>query len=68
MDISVASAVGAFNDGASGIVIMSKVGLHAGFWNLESSRHMDLNRISGGNYKSIEIVKGSDKDYGAGLH
>ena len=51
-------AVVAFNDGASGVIdIMSKVGIHAGFWNLDSSRHADFIRISGANYKLMEVVK-----------
>ena len=53
--LSVASAVVALNDGASGIIdIMSKVGLHAGFWNLESTRHTDFIRISGPNYLKVD--------------
>ena len=45
-DISVASAVVDYNDGASGILrIMKKVGLHIGYFNLESSQRSDVKRI-----------------------
>ena len=83
-DISVASAVVDFNDGASGILnIMKKVGLHIGYFNLECSRNTDLKIISKANYKSTDRVKkqrktlhatkkgydkSTDKDYGAGMH
>ena len=83
-DISVASGVVDFNDGASGILnIMMKVGLHIGYFNFECSQNTDLRRISKANYKSTESVKkrrkslhatkkgydkNTDKDYGAGLH
>ena len=58
LDMSVASAVVAFNDGPSGALeIMKKVGLSAGYYNMEASRNADLVRISGVAYKETEIVK-----------
>ena len=82
-DISVASAVVDYNDGASGILrIMKKVGLHIGYFNLESSQRSDVKRIVTANYKSSVKVKkrrkslhamkkgyskNTDNDYGAGM-
>ena len=84
LDISVASAVIAFNDGALGIIkVMEKIGLHTGHFNVEASRIADLVRISGIGYKATEKVKirrkklhaqkkGYDnvnnKDYGVGMN
>ena len=84
LDIAVAYAVVAFNDGAAGIInIMDKIGLYAGHFNIAASQSADLIRIVAGNYKSSEKAmirrkklhaqkKGytntSDKDYGAGMH
>ena len=57
-EISVASAVVAFNDGAAGsLKIMDKIGLHIGHFNLKSSLCSDLKRISTANYKSSTPVK-----------
>ena len=57
-EISVASAVVAFNDGAAGsLKIMDKIGLHIGHINLKSSLCSDLKRISTANYKSSTPVK-----------
>ena len=84
LDIAVASAVVAFNDGAGGIInIMDKIDLHTGHFSIAASRSADLIRIVAGNYKSSEKAmirskklhaqkKGytntSDKNYGAGMH
>ena len=58
LDISVASAVIGFNDGALGIMkVMEKIGLHTGHFNVEASRIADLVRISGVGYKATEKVK-----------
>ena len=55
LDMSVASVRAAFNDGASGALeIMKKVGLSAGYYNMEASRNADLVRISGVAYKATE--------------
>ena len=57
-DISVASAVVDFNDGASDTLkIMDNIGIHIGHFNLESSRSSDLKRICTSNYKSSTPVK-----------
>ena len=51
-DMAVASAVLAFNDGATGILcIMKKIGLHVGHFNLSLSHKADLVRITGMEYK-----------------
>ena len=48
LDMPVASAVVAFNEGASGALkIMKKVRLSAGYYNMETSHNADLVRISG---------------------
>ena len=58
LDMSVASAIVAFNDGASGALeIMKKVGLSAGYYNMEASRNADLVRFSEVTYKATESVK-----------
>ena len=84
LDISVASAVVAFNDGASGVLkIMGNIGLHIGHFNMKASLGADVLRISAVRYKSTGRVqtrrkklhakkkgytKVDDKDYGAGMH
>ena len=62
LDISVASAVVAFNDGASDpLKIMKKVGLSAGYYSMEFSRNADLIRISVVTYKAAESLKARRK-------
>ena len=74
-EISEASVVVAFNDGATGS-LMDKIGLHIGHFSLKSSLCSDLKIISTANYKSSTPVKKQTKlrhaakkgyDYGAGM-
>ena len=58
LDIATASAVVAYNDGALGIVnIMKNLNLHIGFYNFTLSKHTDLKKIKGMNYKSTPVVQ-----------
>ena len=82
-DISVASAVVDFTDGASGIIkILKRLGLHIRHFNMQSSVKSVLRRISLSNYKSSNPVKmqrkvrhaikigysqNPNRDYGAGM-
>ena len=54
LDMSVASAVVSFNDGATGLFsIMEKIGIHVGHFNLSLSHNADLVRIAGWNIKIV---------------
>ena len=82
LEMAVASAVLAFNDGASGLLkVMEAAGLHLGHYNLLSSQIYDNKRIQNANLKSEESTKKrrkvlhnlkkghlNEKDYGAGMH
>ena len=58
LNISVATAVIACNDGALGIMkVMENIGLHTGHFNVEASRIADSVRISGVGCKATEKVK-----------
>ena len=60
-EVSVASAVVAFNDGAAGsIKVMDKIGLHIGHFNLKSSLCSDLKRISTANYVIYACTKAKE--------
>ena len=84
LDMSVASAVVSFNDGATGLFsIMEKIGIHVGHFNLSLSHNADLVRIAGMEYKDSDGQKlrrkkfhaqkkgyftEQDRYYGAGMH
>ena len=56
--MAVASAVIAFNDGATGYFsFLHKVGLHVGHFNKSLSYNADLERISGMKYKNRDEQK-----------